>query len=189
VITHFRLGPGAIRSVGVSVHRQLESNPGLGIDALLWDGCRVQAREHLDDLAQRLCPSATFADLVLPPAQLDTLAEIVAHVRRRTRVWETWGFGRSSSRGLGVSAVFAGLSGTGKALSAEVLAHTLELDLYRVDLSQVVDKYIGETEKICGAFSTPRSRAARCSCSTRPTLSSASAARFETATIAMPTSR
>jgi hypothetical protein len=147
VIAQFQLGPDAIRAVSDTVHRQLDASPSPAIDAALWEACRTQARDHLDDLAQRLIPAATFADLVLPQAQLDTLAEVAAHVRQRTRVYETWGFGRGSSRGLGISALFAGVSGTGKTMAAEVLANALELDLYRVDLSQIVDKYIGETEK------------------------------------------
>jgi SpoVK/Ycf46/Vps4 family AAA+-type ATPase len=68
-------------------------------------------------------------------------------VRQRTRVYQTWGFASKGSRGLGITALFAGASGTGKTMAAEVLAHELKLDLYRIDLSAVVSKYIGETEK------------------------------------------
>jgi SpoVK/Ycf46/Vps4 family AAA+-type ATPase len=75
------------------------------------------------------------------------LRDLAAHVRQRALVYETWGFARTSERGLGISALFAGISGTGKTLAAEVLARELSLDLYRIDLSQVVSKYIGETEK------------------------------------------
>jgi SpoVK/Ycf46/Vps4 family AAA+-type ATPase len=89
----------------------------------------------------------TWEDLVLPEQQCRTLREIVAHVRQRTRVYEQWGFAAKSRRGLGISALFAGASGTGKTLAAEVIANELRLDLYRIDLSQVVSKYIGETEK------------------------------------------
>src|SRR5438876_2806262 len=76
-----------------------------------------------------------------------TLRQIAAHVRRRTTVNETWGFASKSSRGLGITALFSGASGTGKTMAAEVLANELRLDLYRIDLSQIVSKYIGETEK------------------------------------------
>jgi SpoVK/Ycf46/Vps4 family AAA+-type ATPase len=69
------------------------------------------------------------------------------HVRQRTTVYETWGFAVKGARGLGISALFVGASGTGKTMAAEVLANELRLDLYRIDLSQVVSKYIGETEK------------------------------------------
>jgi SpoVK/Ycf46/Vps4 family AAA+-type ATPase len=75
------------------------------------------------------------------------LSEISAHVRQRLKVYETWGFGPRNTRGLGISALFTGPSGTGKTMAAEVLAKELRLDLFRIDLSQVVSKYIGETEK------------------------------------------
>jgi hypothetical protein len=113
----------------------------------LWDACRMQARPRLDDLAQRIEPAATWDDLVLPELQLRTLREIAVHVRQRMTVYESWGFGAKCARGLGISALFAGVSGTGKTMAAEVLANELRLDLYRIDLSAVVSKYIGETEK------------------------------------------
>jgi ATP-dependent 26S proteasome regulatory subunit len=115
--------------------------------ARLWEACRTQARPRLDDLAQRIEPVATWEDLVLPESQLQTLHEIAAHVRQRAKVYEEWGFAAKSARGLGISALFAGPSGTGKTMAAEVLANELQLDLYHIDLSQVVSKYIGETEK------------------------------------------
>ena len=75
------------------------------------------------------------------------LRQIAAHLRQRFTVQESWGFAAQGSRGHGLATLFAGESGTGKTLAAEVLAHTLQLDLYRIDLSAVVSKYIGETEK------------------------------------------
>jgi SpoVK/Ycf46/Vps4 family AAA+-type ATPase len=86
-------------------------------------------------------------DLVLPAAPEQLLRDIAAQVRHRTRVYETWGFAHRSTRGLGIAALFSGASGTGKTMAAEVLATELGLDLYRIDLSAVVSKYIGETEK------------------------------------------
>src|SRR6266516_2630383 len=114
---------------------------------VLWDVCRVQARSRLDDLAQRIEPASEWDDLVLPELQRQILRDISAHVRQRARVYETWGFSSKGARGLGISALFAGASGTGKTMAAEVLANELRLDLYRIDLSQIVSKYIGETEK------------------------------------------
>ncbi|HTB75528.1 MAG TPA: ATP-binding protein, partial [Polyangiaceae bacterium] len=114
---------------------------------LLWEACRAECRPRLDDLAHRIEPAARWDDLVLPDAQRDALREIAIHVRQRSRVYEKWGFAARGERGLGVSALFAGQSGTGKTMAAEVVAGELALDLYRVDLSQVVSKYIGETEK------------------------------------------
>jgi len=83
----------------------------------------------------------------LPELQCQVLRDVAVHVKQRTTVYETWGFASKGARGLGISALFAGVSGTGKTLAAEVLANELRLDLYRIDLSQVVSKYIGETEK------------------------------------------
>jgi hypothetical protein len=116
-------------------------------DSTLWDACRAQARPQLDDLAERIPCLATWDDLVLPPTQVELLRQVVVHVRERTRVYEAWGFAARSARGLGVSALFTGPSGTGKTMAAEILANELHLDLYRIDLSSVVSKYIGETEK------------------------------------------
>ena len=112
----------------------------------LWEAGRLEARPAIGDLAQRIEPAATWDDLVLPPAQTQVLRQIAMHVRQRFKVYDDWGFG-AATRGLGVSALFAGVSGTGKTMAAEVLAAELRLDLYRIDLSQVVSKYIGETEK------------------------------------------
>lgn len=113
----------------------------------LWDICRVMARPRLDDLAQRINSTATWDDLVLPEQQRQILRDITAHVRQRAKVYEGWGFAGKGGRGLGISALFAGSSGTGKTMAAEVMANELKLDLYRIDLSAVVSKYIGETEK------------------------------------------
>lgn len=113
----------------------------------LWDICRAQTRPRLDDMAQRIETQAMWDDLVIPSQQQQILREIAIHVRQRYKVYENWGFASKGSRGLGISALFAGASGTGKTMAAEVLANELHLDLYRIDLSQVVSKYIGETEK------------------------------------------
>ena len=117
------------------------------LSSVLWDICRLQARPRLEGLARRIEPVATWEDLVLPEPQHQVLHEIALHVRQRSKVYETWGFARKSSRGLGISALFSGVSGTGKTLAAEVLASELRLDLYHIDLSAIVSKYIGETEK------------------------------------------
>ena len=108
---------------------------------------RVAARPRLDVLAQRIEPKATWEDLVLPDAPVRSLHDLAMHVRQRDRVYNDWGFADKSARGLGISALFAGSSGTGKTMAAEVLARELDMDLYRVDLARIVSKYIGETEK------------------------------------------
>ncbi len=153
VVAQFDLGVQGIEAAGAQVRGPLaaaDGPPDAPVPdgaALLWDACRVQARPRLDDLAQRIQPDAAWDDLVVPAPQRETLRQIAAHVRHRTQVYEDWGFARKSARGLGISALFAGASGTGKTMAAEVLASELRLDLYRIDLSQVVSKYIGETEK------------------------------------------
>jgi hypothetical protein len=143
VVSQFRLGAREIRLASTAAGR---AAAGEGLAASLWDACRTQSRPRLDDLAQRIDTGVGWEDLVLPGPQTQTLREITAQVRRRAQVYERWGFGRGA-RGLGIAALFSGPSGTGKTLAAEVLAGELRLDLYRIDLSQVVSKYIGETEK------------------------------------------
>ncbi|MEQ8537202.1 MAG: AAA family ATPase [Coleofasciculus sp. D1-CHI-01] len=122
-------------------------NPFSPLQTHLWDFCRTQARPRLDDLAQRIDAVATWEELILPEREKNTLQEISAHVRQRAKVYQEWGFAGKGGRGLGVSALFSGPSGTGKTMAAEVLAKELRLDVYRIDLSAVVSKYIGETEK------------------------------------------
>lgn len=113
----------------------------------LWSAAREQGRRRLDGLAERIESRVGWEDLVLPDDRLEQLRDLVAHVREAWRVYQTWGWAEKSARGLGAAALFSGPSGTGKTLAAEVLACELSLDLYRIDLSQVVSKYIGETEK------------------------------------------
>jgi hypothetical protein len=113
----------------------------------LWEECRAASRPKLDLLAQRLEPMATWEDLVLPELETVSLREIAAQARGRSTVYDDWGFAQRMNRGLGISALFAGESGTGKTMAAEVIANELKLNLYRIDLSAVVSKYIGETEK------------------------------------------
>jgi hypothetical protein len=117
---------------------------------ILWDLCRERSRPRLEHLTERLPPSAVWTDLVLPEPQKQTLHEIASHARMRHLVYGTWGFAEKGRRGLGISALFAGPSGTGKTMAAEALAELLRLDLYRIDLSRVVSKYIGETERNLG---------------------------------------
>lgn len=109
--------------------------------------CLSQTRLGLDKLAQRIDAKARWGELVLPDAPLQLLRNLAAQVGQRYHVYDEWGFRAAMNRGLGISALFAGESGTGKTMAAEVLANALGLDLYRIDLSAVVSKYIGETEK------------------------------------------
>jgi hypothetical protein len=108
---------------------------------------RSHARQGLAGLATRIEPAASWDDLVLPAAEVAVLQQVAGAVRYRKIVHEGWGFARRHPRGLGLTALFAGASGTGKTMAAEVIAGELGLDLYRIDLAAVVSKYIGETEK------------------------------------------
>lgn len=141
----FRLPARAI----VAVAEEWRSRPDANV-AVLRGLARDRARVGFGILAERIEPRATWDDLVLPDAQLALLHDIEHQLRHRGRVYDEWGFAASTSRGLGVSALFAGESGTGKTMTAEVLAGALGLDLYRIDLAAVVSKYIGETEKNLG---------------------------------------
>jgi hypothetical protein len=113
----------------------------------IWEICCASERPRLDRLAQRLVPKVTWDDLVLPVEEMNRLKEIAAQVKDRNQVYCDWGFERKMNRGFSISALFAGDSGTGKTMAAEVIANELRLNLYRIDLSAVVSKYIGETEK------------------------------------------
>ncbi|PKT67927.1 ATPase [Streptomyces populi] len=110
-------------------------------------GARAQNSAGLDLLARRIEPAVGWDDLVLPPDPLTQLRELTARARHRDVVLGEWGMRPGGARGRGVVALFAGDSGTGKTMSAEVIAADLGLDLYTVDLSTVIDKYVGETEK------------------------------------------
>jgi hypothetical protein len=113
----------------------------------LFAAARAQSAQRLGELATKTEPRSSWDDLVLPEESLAQLRELCDWTLHRGRVLDEWGFGRRLIRGRGITALFAGASGTGKTLAAEVLAAELGLDLYRIDLAGVVSKYIGETEK------------------------------------------
>ncbi len=137
----FDLNQAAIRE---AARRARVSDGGIGS---LWKACQAQTRPRLEALARRQESVATWNDLVLPDAETMLLRHLVDQVRGRATVLRHWGFAESITRGSGITALFAGQSGTGKSLAAEVIAGELGLALYRVDLSGVVSKYIGETER------------------------------------------
>jgi AAA+ superfamily predicted ATPase len=142
----FNLGLAAIHEVAQRVLAEPEAADGT-LGERLWEGCLAHTRPRLDTLAQRLEPKATWDDIVLPEEALDLLRQIATQVRGRSTVYEAWGFRERMNRGLGIVALFTGESGTGKTMAAEIIANDLRLNLYRIDLSAVVSKYIGETEK------------------------------------------
>ena len=110
-------------------------------------GARAQNGAGLERLARRIQPTVGWEDLVLAPATAEALRELAGRARRRELVLDSWRMRPGGGRGRGITVLFAGDSGTGKTMSAEVVAGDLGLDLYTVNLATVVDKYVGETEK------------------------------------------
>ena len=140
----FDLNLGAIYYIAQAA---LAQGNGRDIHHRLWDACLEQTSPQMGRLAQRFDPKATWEDFVAPPAEMQLLRQIAAQVGQRSRVYDEWGFRDKMNRGFGINALFAGESGTGKTMAAEVIANELRLHLYRIDLASVVSKYIGETEK------------------------------------------
>jgi ATP-dependent 26S proteasome regulatory subunit len=114
---------------------------------LINEVARSVATPNLMGLARKIETPYSWADIVLPENQMRQLMEIVSHARRSQIIFETWGFARKFAYGRGITALFEGQSGTGKTMAASIIGHALELDVYQIDLSSVVSKYIGETEK------------------------------------------
>ncbi|MBO9205495.1 MULTISPECIES: ATP-binding protein [Niastella] len=152
IVAHFDLSAKTIDLAGRETAVQLAQNKiqegGITeLEKTIWKACCKHTRPKVEELAQRIEPMAGWNDIVLPETSRQMLKEIAMQVKNRYKVYQEWGFAGASSRGLGIAALFAGESGTGKTMASEVLANELNLDLYRIDLSQVVNKYIGETEK------------------------------------------
>jgi AAA+ superfamily predicted ATPase len=146
----FSFSAPMIRTIATQLRARAEAKPHEDIGANLWTFCRQRLRSALDGLAQRIDANLTWDDLILPEPQKATLRAIAGQLRQRTVVYDQWGFAAKSQRGLGLGALFHGPSGVGKTMAAEVLASELQLDLYHIDLSRVVSKYVGETEKNLG---------------------------------------
>jgi hypothetical protein len=142
----FSLDFMAILQVGERAMEEAARGEGQ-LSALLWDACKAQSRPVLESLATRMVPRARWKNIVLPEGCMESLRTIVYQMRQRNTVLSQWEAAGQTSRGLGTAVLFCGPSGTGKTLAAEILANELSLDLFHIDLSQVVSKYIGETEK------------------------------------------
>ncbi|MGQ0778511.1 MAG: ATP-binding protein [Pseudonocardiales bacterium] len=146
----FRLSGGQIRDAAATArHLAVARAPDAPIVTQddLAAACRLQSNRKLAALAQHITPHYTWDDIVLPADRMEQLREISNQVRYRALVYENWGFERKVAGGRGLCVLFAGPPGTGKTMAADVLAHDLGLDLYKIDLSTVVSKFIGETEK------------------------------------------
>jgi hypothetical protein len=147
VTAHFVLGPGQVaRAVRAAKASALLAGAATTAEQLR-RGARAQNAAGLERLARRIEPEVSWDDLVLPPAVLRALHDLSARARHRDRVLTEWRMRPGGGRGHGITALFAGDSGTGKTMSAEAIAAELGLDLYTINLATVIDKYIGETEK------------------------------------------
>jgi hypothetical protein len=149
----YRVGPGIIERVADEVSRR----PDPPSDASAWvreldDAVRQHLENRLGQTATRVTRLAKWTDIVLPEDITDSLLELTARVRHRKTVYEKWGFDRSLTTARGITALFQGAPGTGKTMVAGVIARDLGLELYRVDVSRITSKWIGETEKNLGAL-------------------------------------
>jgi hypothetical protein len=148
VAAKFRLSIGQIRDAAAVAGLAAAARGAAEPTARdLDEGARQASSSRLGELAARLDPVHRWTDLVLPERQLSLLRSISSYLRHRDLVLQEWGYERTVARTQGLKAMFAGESGTGKTMAAQVLANELGLELYRVDLATVVSKYIGETEK------------------------------------------
>jgi SpoVK/Ycf46/Vps4 family AAA+-type ATPase len=113
----------------------------------LFAATRMQSGHNLTALARKITPKHTWDNIILPTNQLTQLREVCNQVKYHHIVCNQWGFDQTLSLGKGINVLFSGSPGTGKTMAAEVIANELQLDIYKIDLSQIVSKYIGETEK------------------------------------------
>ncbi|WP_139487989.1 AAA family ATPase [Brevibacillus dissolubilis] len=146
----FRFTPGQIGDALLSTKNLYKwyfpTNGKIGLEQV-HQSCYKQIQHRLQRLATKLSPRYTWEDIVLPDSQKDQLRQACNQVKYRHIVYDQWGFNRKLSYGRGISMLFAGPPGTGKTMSAEVIARELGLEIYKIDLSRIVSKYIGETEK------------------------------------------
>jgi SpoVK/Ycf46/Vps4 family AAA+-type ATPase len=160
VADRFRLTPEQIDDAARAVpHEALRAGGAGPTTDDVFAAARAQSRAGLGGLGRRIRPHYRWEDIVLPEDRRRQLEEIVNHVRYRARVYGEWGFDRKLALGKGLNVLFAGPSGTGKTMAADIVAGELGLDLYKIDLSTTVSKYIGETEKNLSRVFTAAERA------------------------------
>lgn len=151
----FRLTCGQIRDAANDARvLALSSDKGggsMGTDEL-FQACRAQSNTRLCRMGRKIDPKYTLSDIVLPREEKQQLNEILNHVKYRRVIYHDWGFDRKLALGKGLNILFSGSSGTGKTMAVDVIANELQLDYYKIDLSRVVSKYIGETEKNLSAI-------------------------------------
>lgn len=146
----FTLSGGQIKDIVASAKNRTlaDGSDNSAIDLkTLYSACRAHSNQKLAELARKINPKFAWGDIILPQDKLDRLNEIISHLKYRQKVYVDWGFGEKISLGKGLPVLFSGPSGTGKTMAAEIIARELGLDIYKIDLSLIVSKYIGETEK------------------------------------------
>jgi SpoVK/Ycf46/Vps4 family AAA+-type ATPase len=152
LVVQFNMTASAIQDISRQAIAYSRENPMIRsnpqeMTKILWQYCRTHSRSRLEGLVERQEPKTTWDELILSVDATQILKQIIATIRQRNKVINEWEMGGNTQRGIGITAMFYGPPGTGKTTAAEIIAKDLNLDLYRVDLSQVVSKYIGETEK------------------------------------------
>ncbi|MFT3721515.1 ATP-binding protein [Pseudorhodoferax sp.] len=147
----FRFGAEQIRDAASSGLERLQADGGDTL-AHLHEACRLHSNQQLGLVARKITPHHGWNDIVLPPDRLALLRDICNHVKYRGLVYGAWGFDRKLAMGKGLAVLFAGPSGTGKTMAADIIAGELGLDLFKIDLASVISKYIGETEKNLAAI-------------------------------------
>lgn len=146
--TKFKLSAGQIRDAifTASNAASARGSSRISIEDIYY-GCKSQYNRNLSAFARKIEPHYNWDDIVLPKDTKEQLNEVCGHIKHRGIVYTDWGFDRKLSLGKGLNVLFSGPSGTGKTMAAEIIAKDAGLDLYKIDLSNVVSKYIGETEK------------------------------------------
>lgn len=151
----FRLTPGQMGEALVVARNRARLRGSAGAIITqddIYRGCRSQSNQTLGSSARKLIPRHSWSDIILPQKELTQLREVCAQLKYRRKVYGEWGFGSKVSVARGLAVFFYGPSGTGKTTAVEILADELQLDAYQIDLSTIVSKYIGETEKNLSAI-------------------------------------
>jgi SpoVK/Ycf46/Vps4 family AAA+-type ATPase len=151
----FCLTPGQMRDALIAARNYARLRGGENSSVTMDDlyrGCRAQSNRKLSSSARKLTPRHSWSDIILPPNELTQLREVCSQLKYRQKVYVEWGFDRKLSLAKGLCVLFSGPSGTGKTTAVEILADELHLEAYKIDLSTVISKYIGETEKNLSAI-------------------------------------
>jgi SpoVK/Ycf46/Vps4 family AAA+-type ATPase len=153
LVSQFNLSNDSIQSICRQLEIEIKSNNKKNQNQNknkfkeVWNICRYYSRVRLEELTNRVEVSANWNDLVLPVEQYNLIEDVVICLKQKFKVYQEWEFCKKGNRGHSITVLFYGESGTGKTMAAEVIASELCLDLYSIDLSRVVSKYVGETEK------------------------------------------